>query len=144
MIKILYHKGCLDGLGSAFIADMAYSGAPEFGPVKCIPVDYGDTRLPQLSRDDHVLIVDFSYPRDVLVRLEKDVKSLLVLDHHKTAEENLRGLPFAKFDMDKSGVGLTWEHFYPGVPMPRCFQHIQDRDLWKFEMPATTLITLAM
>lgn len=41
----------------------------------------------------------------------------------------------AKFDMDKAGAVLTWEHFHPGKYLPPFFAYIQDRDLWTRKLP---------
>lgn len=50
----------------------------------------------------------------------------------------------AHFDMDKSGAVLTWEHFFPDEPPPQLLLHIQDRDLWRFELPNTRKIQAAL
>jgi oligoribonuclease NrnB/cAMP/cGMP phosphodiesterase (DHH superfamily) len=39
--------------------------------------------------------------------------------------------------MEKSGVGLTWEYFFPDEPIPPHLDMVQDRDLWKFKLPNT-------
>ena len=67
-----------------------------------------------------------------------------VLDHHKTAEEELRGLPYAKFDMNKSGAMLAWEHFFPNGKPPRLVEYVQDRDLWKYELPVSREIAAVL
>ena len=38
-----------------------------------------------------------------------------------------------ELDNDRSGCGMTWDHFYPDVPVPSIVRHTQDRDLWKFK-----------
>jgi oligoribonuclease NrnB/cAMP/cGMP phosphodiesterase (DHH superfamily) len=38
---------------------------------------------------------------------------------------------------------LAWEHFN-GEPVPRIIEHIQDRDLWKFELEGTREIQAAL
>lgn len=43
----------------------------------------------------------------------------------------------ALFDMEKSGAMLSWEFFHPGVPAPRLIEHLQDRDLWRFQLSDT-------
>jgi oligoribonuclease NrnB/cAMP/cGMP phosphodiesterase (DHH superfamily) len=58
--------------------------------------------------------------------------SILVLDHHKTAKEALDGLPYAQFDMDRSGAVMAWQHFFSGQPIPDLLLDVQDRDLWKW------------
>jgi oligoribonuclease NrnB/cAMP/cGMP phosphodiesterase (DHH superfamily) len=91
-----------------------------------------------------VFICDFSYPRDVLEALRARVNTLVILDHHKTAEEALRGFPGAIFDMNKSGAVLTWEYFHPGVRIPELLRLVQDRDLWKWELGRTGAVTAAL
>ena len=60
-------------------------------------------------------------------------KSLVILDHHVTSQEDLKDLPYAKFDMTKSGALLTWEHFYPESQIPKSIKYVSDGDLWKRE-----------
>ena len=56
--------------------------------------------------------VDFSYSRPILETMAAETKNLLILDHHITAEQSLAGLPYAYFDMKKSGavLGLSLIH----------------------------------
>jgi oligoribonuclease NrnB/cAMP/cGMP phosphodiesterase (DHH superfamily) len=60
-----------------------------------------------------------------------------VLDHHKTAMEELTGLPFAHFDMNKSGAVMAWDYFHPNEPLPLLLAYVQDYDLWTKELPHT-------
>lgn len=90
-----------------------------------------------------VYILDFSYPRDVLEALKTRVNKLLVLDHHKTAQEALEGLEYAIFDMNKSGCVLAWEYFHPDINIPQLLLYVQDRDLWKFKLPLTEQLLIA-
>jgi hypothetical protein len=56
----------------------------------------------------------------------------MILDHHKTAEADLKQIPgFLKiFDMNRSGCGITWDVFNENYPMPKFLEYIQDRDIW--------------
>lgn len=127
---VLYHAGCYDGFGAA------YAAWKHFGSeAKYLPVSYNG-KVPNIEDGSDVFIVDFSYKRQVLLELSARC-NVVVLDHHATAQEDLKGLSFAKFDMSKSGAGLTWEYFHAGEEMPDLIKHIQDRDLWKFEMPGS-------
>jgi uncharacterized protein len=87
-----------------------------------------------------VYIVDFSYPLDVLNELRHRVSKLVILDHHKTAQEALRGFSGAIFDMNKSGALLAWEYFHPGLEVPLLIKNVSDRDLWKFQVANTNEI----
>ena len=127
-IYVLTHAGCYDGFGAAFSAWLKFGDKAEY-----IPVQHGK-QPPEIPEGSEVYIADFAYPRDILLKLKEKCSKLVVLDHHITAKEDLEGLDFATFDMDKSGAGLAWEYFHPDEPMPLLIRHIQDRDLWKFEM----------
>lgn len=133
---VIYHANCLDGFGAAYAAWLVFDDCADY-----IPATYGSE--PPAVHGKDVYILDFSYPREVLVQMEKDAKSLIVLDHHKTAEKDLEGLSFARFNMNKSGCIMAWEYFINSKP-PKLLLHIQDRDLWKFEIDGTSEITTAM
>ena len=148
MKKVLYHANCNDGSAAAMIADRYFKGPHvEGGPVDFIPVQYGESPPDGLDGKD-VYILDFSYKRDVLLDLAERALTVVVLDHHKTAQEDLSNhMPenvFVLFDMKKSGAMLAWEYFFPGAPVPILIQHVQDRDLWKKQMEGTDEIALAL
>ena len=125
---VLYHSNCYDGFTAAWIAASSL-GRNE---TECIPVQYGDDPPPVAGK--HVYIVDFSFPRDVLEQIWQTARSLVVLDHHKTAQEDLEGLSYCTFDMTKSGARLAWEYFFQNMPVPRLVQYVEDRDLWTWEL----------
>lgn len=129
MKYVLYHASCPDGFGAALAAWTRYRD-----DAKYIPVQYGEP-LPEIEDGSEVYIVDFSYDRETLLSLKSRVETLVVLDHHKTARDALAGLDFATFDMDKSGAVLAWQYFHPGCATPSLFLLLQDRDLWKWELP---------
>lgn len=130
MIRVWYHSNCYDGFGAAWAASKALGRGEN---VVYTPVSYGFPP-PEFGADDDLYIVDFSFPRDVLLDLKARAKSVLVLDHHKTAEEALRGLDFCVFDMERSGAGLTWDHLLPNTKRPLMIEMIEDRDLWRWKV----------
>lgn len=121
---VIYHANCADGFTAAWVAHRALGDADLF------PAHYGDK--PPVVTDRDVYIVDFSYPREDLLRMHGDAKSLVVLDHHKTAEEDLAGLEFCTFDMNECGASLAWKHFHDRAPLD-LIHYIRDRDLWLWE-----------
>lgn len=138
MIYIFYHDNCIDGIcAGALTYDALIKRGMYPIEITIRGVQYGEG-LPQYNYQefDKVYIVDFSYPRDVLLALYERCK-VIVLDHHASAQEQLADLPFAKFDMQKSGAGMVWDYFYPDIPMPIVVQHVQDRDLWQFKLEDT-------
>lgn len=151
----IYHGNCADGFGAAWVVRKALGSDIEFHVAH-----YGGT--PPDVAGKHVIIVDFSYPYDTLVELADQAASVLILDHHKTAQEDLKGVFSAgenyeqfngeckaeclscnaphigqRFDMTRSGAGLTWDFFFPGQPRPALISHIEDRDLWLFKLEGT-------
>lgn len=133
---IVFHSNCPDGFTAAWVAARA------LGDVELFEGRYGDEPPYELARGRPVYVVDFSYPRDQLQLLKGAARTIRVLDHHKTAEANLRGLPYCTFDMERSGATLTWDHFHPGRPRPWVVAYVEDRDLWRFDLPDSEMVSL--
>lgn len=141
---VIYHgPDCPDGFCSAWLIWRYYDTDADF-----YPTTY-DMAPPDVAARD-VLILDFSYPRDVLERLYSEAASLLVLDHHRSAEAALRGLPYCRFDMERSGAQLTWDWLCslpdrniasallrdsPDGRYPEVVSYVADRDLWLWVLP---------
>jgi oligoribonuclease NrnB/cAMP/cGMP phosphodiesterase (DHH superfamily) len=129
---VIYHGKCPDGFGAAFAAWLTFGDTAEY-----LPADYVDAPPDVTGRD--VYILDFSYKKAVMEQMDRAAKSIILLDHHKTAMDGLAGFTCfcgqIHFDLTKSGAMLAWEHFHPGVPAPALIRHIEDRDLWKWALP---------
>ncbi len=132
-VYVLYHANCFDGFGAAFAAWKALGDDGVY-----IPVTHGQPP-PEVIRDSGcpVVIIDFSYPRDVLLEMRESwgIGELTVIDHHVTAEADLHDLDFAMFDMGHSGAVLAWQHWHPHTPVPSLLLYLEDRDLWRFDLP---------
>lgn len=141
---VLYHHPCSDGTASALAAFLKLGNEAEY-----IGVQYG--QRPEIPEGSLVYMLDFSYPRADLEALAAHGIGVVILDHHKTAAEDLAGLPdpanqaykshllSARFDMNKSGCALAWEYFHGTEGgLPWFFKHVQDRDLWRFEFGEAT------
>ena len=109
--------------------------------------------------DKNILFVDFSLKRDELIQLAIGggtggiPRSIVLLDHHKTAEAELQQWdcgpvkPFsgeriadqvamavmeqaypivAHFDMDHSGAVMAWQFCFPDEKAPRFLELIED------------------
>ena len=139
-IAVLYHNDA-DGYGAAYAIWKAFDAAET---ILFLPVQYGQP-VPELPETiEELFIVDFSYDRATCEALAGKYK-LVILDHHKTAEKNLAGLPYATFDMNKSGAVLAWEHMFSGdyvAVVPDILLYVQDRDLWRFELPYSEEVNL--
>jgi len=132
---VLYHRDT-DGAFAAVVAYAVLGDTAEY-----ISVQYNEP-FPDiyLDSDTELYILDFSYSRELLDDIYSKVNKLVVLDHHKTAESELKNTPYAIFDMDKCGSTLAWEYFIPDSPMPKIYELVEDRDLFKYEMDETDLV----
>lgn len=144
---IIYHGGCVDGFASVLCAHKYFEMLRELDTDIKLPVFYPGKfgMLPPMEdiRNKCVLICDFSYKFDILKKLMRNVKKLLILDHHKTAEEDLRMLPESNkvFRMDHSAAYITWRYFFRNVPVPRGILYVEDNDIWAKSMPYTDEFT---
>ena len=128
-VLVLYHASCADGFGAAWAAWKKLGAGARY-----LPVQHG-APPPSIPERSEVYILDFAYTRAETEALRAKAASLRVIDHHRTAEEELKGLPYAFFDNTKSGAVLSWEFFHPGEPVPDILRYIMDRDLWQHALP---------
>lgn len=140
---VIYHANCPDGVCAAWVLLLYYGESN----VELYPAKYGQPPPDVEGRD--VIIVDFSYPRATLEAMKASARMLGVLDHHKTAREDLEDLPYAYFDMERSGAGLAWDfthtyasrngdgalHVPPRSDRPWLVEYVQARDIWKHKGP---------
>jgi oligoribonuclease NrnB/cAMP/cGMP phosphodiesterase (DHH superfamily) len=127
----IYHGNCADGFTGAWVVKKVCADA-EFHPgVYMTP--------PPDVRGKHVILVDFSYKRPIMEQIIADASSVVVLDHHKTARDDLANLPGAEvvFDMERAGSRIAWDYFFPDRAPPPVLLHVEDRDLWRFALPGT-------
>ncbi len=157
----IYHGSCDDGFGAAWCVRKALGDDVEF-----YPGVYQKEPPPHAGRD--VIFVDFSYKRPVLDAMAKHAHSILILDHHKTAQEDLADVPVAPawsrwsmwddplldtgvgafrratlFDMERSGAAIAWDYFIGGK-RPDFIEYLQDRDLWRKQLLHGDEFTIAL
>ncbi|EKU98153.1 putative DHD superfamily phosphohydrolase [Leptolyngbya sp. PCC 7375] len=136
---IIYHQvkpgvDCSDGIASAWVAAKKY---PDYELRGCVY----NAELPVIPEDcDRVVIVDFSFNAKILEQWREQVSEVIVIDHHKTAMNDLAGLSnkvIQHFDMNECGATLAWRTFFPEKPVPVFLDYVRDRDLWNHELPRT-------
>lgn len=140
---VLYHAGCPDGFCAAWVARKALGDGATYRPVS-----YGDD-LPD-AEGREVYILDFCPPAADLIRLCRGASSLVLLDHHQTAQavvlqvgSVLSGVGARcklKVTDGKAGCRMTWEHFFPGKKAPWLVDYVEDRDLWRWELPESEAV----
>ncbi|MHB1057263.1 MAG: hypothetical protein ACYC0F_05205 [Rhodanobacter sp.] len=177
---VIYHANCADGFTAAWAVWRRFGAGAVY-----MPAAYQSPPPDVAGRD--VILVDFSYSPDVLRAIALTARSILLLDHHKSAEadvpresrtgpeyltcaridapewtaprnweqiqacvemdrcENIgRSVVYALFDMNRSGAGIAWDFFHPGVARPALVNHVEDRDLWRFALPGTREISATL
>lgn len=135
-IAFVYHAFCMDGFGAAWAA---YYFHPQKEHV-FFAASYDDVLPENVLACDTIYFLDFAPPRMVILKLRAMGKKVVVIDHHKSAQENLEGLDDCVFDMNRSGAVLTWLYFSKKLDekdpsVPAILRYIQDGDLYKFELP---------
>lgn len=123
----IYHSRDLDGWMSGAIVKLLYPN------VELIGWDYGQP-LPEIDTASQVIMVDISFPRDVMIEIS-EVNGLIWIDHHISAINdigNVRDLWGGIQSTHKAACELTWEYFFPEAKMPElvrmlgrydCFGH---------------------
>lgn len=157
----IFHGNCDDGFGAAWAIWKRWPDCTFVPGIYGKPID-GDQ-----ARGRNVLFVDFSLKQDAMRVLGAVAKSVIVLDHHKTAQEELKPWTLAMgtgetpsidqqlarltdpagqydvpvvawFDMEQSGAVMAWKFAHPQESIPEGLQYVQDRDLWRFVFGETT------
>lgn len=150
---IIYHDNCPDGWAAAWWLGKF------LGPHIKHPGRYGEDPPWKATDGNDVYIVDFCYPALTLWEVMRRSQWTTVLDHHQTAAEDIlvdgfggtdtmtAALMFGQahgivIDQDRSGVGLVsdyvrsrWADREPNTPP--FLAHIEDRDLWRFDLEDT-------
>ncbi len=150
----IYHGNCDDGFGAAWAINTRWPDC-EF-----VPGFYGKD-LPDVT-GRNVLFVDFSAKLDWIYEHSFKSRTMVIIDHHKTAQADLGRLPpfdgsmrsldmafkinwtqntpeiAVWFDMEQSGATMAWqfatETNRQEDPCPTMLCYIEDRDLWRFAL----------
>lgn len=183
MKVVLFHKNCKDGLFSAFSVwkkfggkdvlyiEVNYKPIQDMQPIEALNYIFnGYIKNPSsLNTAPHIFpdgivtesemsemelyVVDYCFPVKHLLEYTSLFKSILVLDHHKTAIDDYKkhfssaeggfGWLFMRptsnceviFSENESGAKLTWMYFHGGYnEVPKYIELISDRDLWTFKL----------
>lgn len=136
-VAVLYHRNCTDGWCSA------YQLKKKFPDAVLVSVNYNED-VPELPQTDLLIIADFSYSKEILLDLKSKVKEIVVLDHHITAQEQLKDLDFCTFDLNESGASLVAAYLKkldPTYKAPWFVDFVKDRDLWTWTLPESRSVS---
>ena len=125
---IYYHgNGCNDGLASMFIATLKLTDS------ELNAYSHGKSVIDTSYQNKTIYFLDMAPSRETYLKL-KENNTVIILDHHiSNMKEYLPTDNNVFFDMNKSGVGMTWTHFFPDSDMPYFLKLIQARDLYKLD-----------
>ena len=130
-IVILYHADCLDGFSGAWAAWKKFGSKAEYIPV------HHQKAYPEGIRGKEIYFLDFAYPEEITKEIIEFSEKVVIIDHHKEAEETAKIASDHLFSNNNSGAVLAWKYFHPEKQIPKLLRYVEDMDLWKFKMPKT-------
>lgn len=150
MIYVYYHRGDLDGIGSAallyYFLNVYFpkTNGLDVGEQKYIGVEYGEKEhdFSHIKPDDVVWVVDFTFePIEYMHKLNEISSALIWVDHHKSSILEVNKFPKGTFkgimgdlNNSKSAIKLLWEYFFPYTTnIPEVINYISLFDTWKHE-----------
>lgn len=142
--SIVYHAQCSDGVSSLWCANH-YKKIDEV--VACKAGTNPSFNIINKS----ILFVDLCPSFEYILEISAQCKSVLILDHHKTAldlyNKNINNIPSNvtfMLDMTKSGCQITWDYFFPNTKRPWFVDYVGDRDLWLWKLPDSKAINASL
>ncbi len=159
---LIYHDNCDDGFAAAWVVHKKWGDAVQY-----LPSNYGQP-VPNFDPSGkEILIADFSFTLEQCEDVAGRGGRILMLDHHKTAQEALSGFHqivrptidnvdrcfdrmagtwrenvLVEFDMNRSGARMVWDFAFPGEEAAELILAVEDRDLWRFARPDTKLVSM--
>jgi oligoribonuclease NrnB/cAMP/cGMP phosphodiesterase (DHH superfamily) len=128
---VIYHAFCTDGFAAAYITWKKFGNLATY-----IARSWDEEPLnPILLKDKDVYVVDYSFSLEEMQAYEAIAKSFTVIDHHVSAEKDVKSLKSFVFDKKYSGAYLTWKYFYPDAKIPKLIEYISDADTWTHSLP---------
>lgn len=150
---VIYHGQCFDGTTAAWLL-WNYFGSGDTDYCPCI---YGPKNPFPETKAKEIYIVDYSFARPTMEQALKDGKDMILIDHHKTAIEELSDMPGIRklLNVDKSGASLTLQYMLENLDftrrkapssdvlsnLKRFAYLVEDRDLFRFADPRSKAFT---
>ena len=135
----MFHYPCPDGLASAWIVKHYHDTHNQ--EIKLYPISHGKIIDYERLKNKSIIMCDYAPDYEALDIIEKSAVSIIILDHHITAQKTLERKSYGIFDMSLSGAGLTWDFFHPDIKKPNFIEMIQDRDLWQWKIDGSKEFT---
>lgn len=120
-LAIVYHADA-DGAASAALVYHLYAEiipketktpVPDIIFIRQGSKNYGKVApLEDIPEGADVIVVDYSYDEEELLKLKARAGSFQLYDHHKSAEEKLAHIEGCVFDCSVGGVEVVWNELY--------------------------------
>lgn len=159
---VMYHDHCQDGFFSAYLAwkkfkddnikfiSVSHRPVLDLDPLESIEYILKQKEITiQECLDVELYVFDFCFPINFLIAFKDIFKSVLILDHHQTAFDELKQVyPYdindkgwfqfkpaenieVLFSNEESSAKLVYRHFYTNTSVPWYVELVSDRDLGK-------------
>lgn len=141
---VIYHGKCTDGWTSAWAAWKKFGDSADY-----VPASYQSGETFDVDGRD-VFILDYCpRTRQEVENIANRASSLVVLDHHLTSTDSLKGFEGESkinitLDFTRSGAGISWDYFHPHVLRPLLVNYVEDNDIWKHEMIMSKAVTTSI
>lgn len=125
-----YHSGDFDGKCSGAIIKLKYPDCFLYG------INYGEEfPWPIIKQDDTVFMVDFSLPKDDMIKLDT-MCDFKWIDHHINAIQEMENLIADSFlNNDYAACQLTWMYLFYNKNIPKVVNLLGDYDIWNHKDP---------
>lgn len=134
---IIHHNKDLDDFSSGAICKLKYPDA------KLIGWDYKDP-IPNLEnfKDEHVIMIDISFPMDVMNELAKTAKTVTWIDHHISARKDYESVISSPnpeylgtivyiYELGVAACEIGWKALFPDKPVPYAITLLGRYDTWR-------------
>lgn len=132
----IYHKNCLDGKAAAAVV------RKHMPAVELLPMQYREPEPKVEGRE--VFVVDFAFPIEGMRALKAQATLLTWIDHHTSSQPVQARLGWGHVDTSTCGAVLAWRVLFPGRPMPAILPYIEDKDLWRWQLPDSRAVSAGL
>ncbi|MDO8504704.1 MAG: DHHA1 domain-containing protein [Candidatus Liptonbacteria bacterium] len=138
-IVVLYHGDCSDGFGGAWAAWKKFGKKAEYIGL------FRGNHYPSGLRGKELYFIDFVYSPEITKELVGANKKVIGLDHHVTGKASVGLMAEGSvYSENHSGAVVAWKYFHPKKKVPMLLRYVEDRDIWKWALPASKEISAIM
>lgn len=142
-----YHHNDLDGRCAAAVVNKKFAEEQ----VEFIECDYKDEPdIDSIRPGEEVIIVDFSFPPEIMNQVLEVTKNVIWCDHHKTAQnyelgytQKIKGIRDFN-EPGRSGAECAWDFFFPEEQAPDAVKLTGSYDTWRHDVKGDYAFNEAM